>query len=162
MCGESSQMAFQDLREFIAFLEKRGQLQRINAPVSNDLEITEITDRVSQGGRSSAALRERARLRHARAHQHLRQLRAHVLGARRRESGRVGRAHHEVARYRAEPPARGHAGEGQAAARTGGTGAHRPAHRQPCALPGGRHHRPAEHRPPADSQVLATGRRPAT
>ncbi len=43
-------MAFYDLREFMAFLEKRGQLQRISAPVSADLEITEITDRVSKAG----------------------------------------------------------------------------------------------------------------
>src|SRR5215469_1704362 len=43
-------MAFQDLREFIALLEKRGQLQRISAPVSPELEITEITDRVSKAG----------------------------------------------------------------------------------------------------------------
>jgi 4-hydroxy-3-polyprenylbenzoate decarboxylase len=43
-------MAFQDLREFIAFLEKRGQLQRIKVPVSSDLEITEIADRVSKAG----------------------------------------------------------------------------------------------------------------
>jgi 4-hydroxy-3-polyprenylbenzoate decarboxylase len=43
-------MAFADLREFIALLEKRGQLQRINAPVSCELEITEITDRVSKAG----------------------------------------------------------------------------------------------------------------
>ena len=43
-------MAFQDLREFIALLDKRGQLQRIAAPVSADLEITEITDRVSKAG----------------------------------------------------------------------------------------------------------------
>ncbi|WIG62050.1 MAG: UbiD family decarboxylase associated with menaquinone via futalosine [Ktedonobacterales bacterium] len=43
-------MAFQDLREFITFIEKRGQLRRISAPVSADLEITEITDRVSKAG----------------------------------------------------------------------------------------------------------------
>jgi len=43
-------MAFYDLREFIALLEKRGQLRRISAPVSADLEITEITDRVSKAG----------------------------------------------------------------------------------------------------------------
>src|SRR5690348_15487032 len=43
-------MAFNDLREFIAFLEQRGQLQRVTAPVSADLEITEITDRVSKAG----------------------------------------------------------------------------------------------------------------
>src|SRR6476469_332758 len=43
-------MAFNDLREFIAFLELHGQLQRVTAPVSADLEITEITDRVSKAG----------------------------------------------------------------------------------------------------------------
>ena len=44
-------MNFKDLREFIAFLEERGQLRRITAPVSCELEITEIADRmVKQGG----------------------------------------------------------------------------------------------------------------
>ncbi|HEV8643277.1 MAG TPA: menaquinone biosynthesis decarboxylase [Methylomirabilota bacterium] len=42
-------MAFADLREFVGHLEKAGQLRRVTAPVSRDLEITEITDRVSQG-----------------------------------------------------------------------------------------------------------------
>ncbi|GAV25342.1 menaquinone biosynthesis decarboxylase [Carboxydothermus islandicus] len=41
-------MAFRDLREFIAELEKRGELKRIKVPVSPELEITEITDRVSK------------------------------------------------------------------------------------------------------------------
>ncbi len=39
-------MAFRDLREFIAELEKRGLLKRIKTPVDCYLEITEITDRV--------------------------------------------------------------------------------------------------------------------
>ena len=39
-------MAFKDLREFITFLEKKGDLRRITQQVSRDLEITEITDRV--------------------------------------------------------------------------------------------------------------------
>src|ERR1700674_3939492 len=43
-------MAFQDLREFIALLEKKGQLKRIKAPVKCELEITEITDRVGKAG----------------------------------------------------------------------------------------------------------------
>jgi 4-hydroxy-3-polyprenylbenzoate decarboxylase len=43
-------MAFQDLREFMALLEKKGQLKRIKAPVNCELEITEITDRVSKAG----------------------------------------------------------------------------------------------------------------
>ncbi len=42
-------MAFTDLREFIAHLDKHGQLRRVAAPVSRDLEIAEITDRVSKG-----------------------------------------------------------------------------------------------------------------
>jgi len=42
-------VAFADLREFVAHLEKTGQLRRISAPVSRDLEIAEITDRVSKG-----------------------------------------------------------------------------------------------------------------
>ena len=42
-------MAFADLRELIADLDKRGELRRVTAPVSRDLEIAEITDRVSKG-----------------------------------------------------------------------------------------------------------------
>jgi 4-hydroxy-3-polyprenylbenzoate decarboxylase len=41
--------AFRDLRAFVAHLEKHAQLRRISTPVSADLEITEITDRVSKG-----------------------------------------------------------------------------------------------------------------
>lgn len=41
-------MAYNDLREFIEVLEKAGELVRITAPVSCDLEIAEITDRVSK------------------------------------------------------------------------------------------------------------------
>jgi 4-hydroxy-3-polyprenylbenzoate decarboxylase len=36
------------LQDFAALLEKRGQLRRIAVPVSRDLEISEITDRVSK------------------------------------------------------------------------------------------------------------------
>jgi 4-hydroxy-3-polyprenylbenzoate decarboxylase len=43
-------VAFRDVREFIAHLEQRGQLVRVAAPVKADLEITEITDRVSKAG----------------------------------------------------------------------------------------------------------------
>ena len=43
-------MKFRDLRQFIAFLEKRGELKRISAPVSAELEITEITDRMVKSG----------------------------------------------------------------------------------------------------------------
>ena len=41
-------MAYKDLREFIDELERRGLLKRIKTPVSAELEITEITDRVSK------------------------------------------------------------------------------------------------------------------
>lgn len=40
---------FKDLRDFIAYLEARGELVRVRAPVSRDLEITEIADRVMKG-----------------------------------------------------------------------------------------------------------------
>lgn len=45
-------VAYQDLRQWIATLEKAGELKRIQAPVSPRLEITEITDRVSKAGSS--------------------------------------------------------------------------------------------------------------
>ena len=56
-------MAFGDLREFIGHLEKHGWLRRVSAPVSRDLEIAEITDRVSKspGGRNVALLFENVR-----------------------------------------------------------------------------------------------------
>ena len=44
-------MKFKDLREFITFLENKGELRRITTPVSWDLEISEIADRmVKQSG----------------------------------------------------------------------------------------------------------------
>jgi 4-hydroxy-3-polyprenylbenzoate decarboxylase len=44
-------MKYKDLREFIDFLEQRGELKRITAPVDPNLEMTEICDRVlRQGG----------------------------------------------------------------------------------------------------------------
>jgi 4-hydroxy-3-polyprenylbenzoate decarboxylase len=43
-------MAYRDLRHFIDTLEGRGLLKRIRAPVSRDLEITEINDRTVKSG----------------------------------------------------------------------------------------------------------------
>ena len=43
-------MAYRNLREFIARLEREGELKRIAEPIDVDLEITEITDRVSKAG----------------------------------------------------------------------------------------------------------------
>jgi len=48
-------MAFDDLRSFVSELERRGELLRVRSLVSRDLEITEITDRMSKlpnGGRA--------------------------------------------------------------------------------------------------------------
>ncbi len=43
-------LAYRDLREFIAKLEKEGELRRIAAEIDPVLEITEITDRVTRAG----------------------------------------------------------------------------------------------------------------
>jgi 4-hydroxy-3-polyprenylbenzoate decarboxylase len=43
-------VAYRDLREFISRLEREGELKRLAAEVDVDLEITEITDRVSKAG----------------------------------------------------------------------------------------------------------------
>jgi 4-hydroxy-3-polyprenylbenzoate decarboxylase len=43
-------MAYSDLREFMAALDRAGELRRIPAEVDPVLEITEITDRISKGG----------------------------------------------------------------------------------------------------------------
>jgi 4-hydroxy-3-polyprenylbenzoate decarboxylase len=50
-------VAFADLREFVAHLEKTGQLRRVSTPVARDLEISEITDRISKrAGEDNVAL----------------------------------------------------------------------------------------------------------
>ena len=41
-------MSYKDLHKFIEELEQQGELTRISAEVSSNLEITEITDRVSK------------------------------------------------------------------------------------------------------------------
>ena len=43
-------MAYKDLRDFMAALERRGELKRISAEVDAELEITEIADRVMREG----------------------------------------------------------------------------------------------------------------
>jgi len=50
-------LPYRDLREFISRLEERGELARVRAPVSAQLEISEIVDRVSKGpGEANRAL----------------------------------------------------------------------------------------------------------
>ena len=53
-------MAYKDLREFMADLESKGLLKRIKTEVDPELEITEITDRVSkmEGDKNVALLFE--------------------------------------------------------------------------------------------------------
>ena len=46
-------MAYDDLRDWIRTLEKHGELKRIREEVSPELEITEITDRMSKIGSNS-------------------------------------------------------------------------------------------------------------
>ncbi len=48
-------MAYDDLRDWIKTLEKHGELKRIREEVSPELEITEITDRVSKIGAKAGA-----------------------------------------------------------------------------------------------------------
>ncbi len=48
--------SYQNLQEFVAELEKAGELQRIKAPVSRDLEITQITDLASKSPGGGKAL----------------------------------------------------------------------------------------------------------
>ncbi len=43
-------MAYKDLREYISRLDREGELKRIAAEIDVDLEITEVTDRVSKAG----------------------------------------------------------------------------------------------------------------
>ncbi len=47
---------YQNLREYIAHLEREGELFRVTTPVSNKLEICEITDRVSKSEGGGKAL----------------------------------------------------------------------------------------------------------
>jgi len=44
------EMAYDGLREFVSALEGAGELKRISAPVSAELEITHIVDRISKEG----------------------------------------------------------------------------------------------------------------
>jgi len=48
-------LAYDDLRDWIKTLEKAGELKRITEEVSPELEITEITDRVSKIGAAGAS-----------------------------------------------------------------------------------------------------------
>ena len=51
-------MAYDDLRDWIKTLEKNGELKRIREEVSPELEITEITDRVSKSRGPGSEIRD--------------------------------------------------------------------------------------------------------
>lgn len=53
---QATPKSYKNLREFIAHLEHHGELKRISVPVSAELEITEITDRVSKDANQNFAL----------------------------------------------------------------------------------------------------------
>jgi 4-hydroxy-3-polyprenylbenzoate decarboxylase len=48
--GRTKTLAYDDLRDWMKALEKAGELKRVSQEVSPELEITEITDRVSKTG----------------------------------------------------------------------------------------------------------------
>lgn len=54
-------MSYQDLREFVAQLEARGELKRVRTEVSPRLEMTEICDRVLRAGGPAVLFEDRKR-----------------------------------------------------------------------------------------------------
>ena len=53
--GQETNLAYHDLRDWIAQLDRAGELRRIREEVDPILEIAEITDRVSKSGREGVA-----------------------------------------------------------------------------------------------------------
>ena len=45
-----TEVAFKNLRDFVAFLEEKGDMRRVSVPVDPELEMTEIADRVVKSG----------------------------------------------------------------------------------------------------------------
>jgi 4-hydroxy-3-polyprenylbenzoate decarboxylase len=60
-CKRGDRLAYDDLRDWMAALERAGELKNIRAEVDPILEITEITDRVSKLPGSAQSAGERAR-----------------------------------------------------------------------------------------------------
>ena len=60
--ARSTPLAYDDLRDWIKTLEKHGELKRIREEVSPELEITEITDRVSKTGIRDQRIRDQRSL----------------------------------------------------------------------------------------------------
>ncbi|MGH9448898.1 MAG: menaquinone biosynthesis decarboxylase, partial [Terriglobia bacterium] len=90
-------MLYRDLQEFVARLEREHELKRIAVPVDVELEISEITDRVSKAG-GPALLFERPRSRQDKAGYPV-PLLINALGTRKRMEMALGVDHlEEVAR----------------------------------------------------------------
>ena len=153
-------MAFTDLRDFLARLEKDGRLRRVTAPVSRDLEITEIVDRVSKTpGEGNVAL----------LFEHVDGFDMPVL------VNAFGSEARMAAALEVEPAGRARRARGQAARRAAarnvrrapaqarhadGRRARRAPHGRSGALPGDRRDGVALAGRPADLAVLARRRRP--
>lgn len=58
-------MKYSDLRDFIAQLESRELLKRIDYPVSPHLEMTVVSDKVLRSGWASPSVYQYPQLRHA-------------------------------------------------------------------------------------------------
>ena len=181
-------MPTHDLREWIALLEREGELVRVPAEVDPHLEMTEIVDRDGARRRPRAALRAPEGRTAPAADQPVRHRAAHVPRVRRRAArrrrGQARRrardaaargARREGARAEDAEVDRGLAAEGGEARRLpGGRAARRrrrprPAagadvlagRRRPVHHPAGRDHARSAHRPAQRRHVPAAGARPA-
>ena len=81
-----------DLRDWIALLEREGELVRVTAEVDPDLEVTEIVDRTVKAGGPGAPLRESEGREAPAADQPVRHRAAHVPRVRRRARSTTSRA----------------------------------------------------------------------
>ncbi len=85
---DSSEMPTRDLREWIALLEREGELVRISAEVDPHLEITEIVDRTVRAGGPALLFEHPKGSQHPAADQPVRHRAAHVPRVRRRAARR--------------------------------------------------------------------------
>ncbi len=149
-------MPFDGLQDYLAALEKRGELRTIDAPVDPELEITEIADRVVRGGRPGAAVHITKGRAVPVRHQPVRHGGAHGVRAGRLQPRRDRDAGGGTAAGRATQHAAGQAPRPSPADRDVELGAEDSRAR---ALPAGSRRDPAALRS-ADSEVLAPGRGP--
>ncbi len=75
-------MAYRDLRDFIAKLEREGELKRVRAEVDPILEITEIADRANRAGGPALLFERTEGISISTSDQHAGQRAANEFGAR--------------------------------------------------------------------------------